>query len=112
MPGYKHPCRYCNKLIPSDSRICPLCGKNNPLGPLRCPKCQDPIEKGWKNCPNCGLALEIECSACGKITFFSDYCDHCGKRIIVVCPNPKCKTEQPPIGNKCIKCGSELKIKK
>jgi hypothetical protein len=29
--------------------------------------------------------------------------------LVVVCPNRKCKTEQPPIGEKCIKCGKPLK---
>ena len=112
MTGYKHPCRYCDKLIPPDSKVCPLCGKVNPLGPIRCPKCKTPIEKGWKNCPNCGLNLEITCPFCEKNTFFGDYCENCGKRLVVICPNPKCKTEQPPVENKCFKCGSALIQKK
>jgi hypothetical protein len=24
MAGYKHPCRYCDKLIPADSNVCPV----------------------------------------------------------------------------------------
>jgi len=109
MSGYKHLCRYCNKLIPSESNVCPLCGKVNPLGPMRCPKCKNPIQKDWKKCNNCGLSLEIVCPKCGKTTFFGDYCDNCDTRLVVICPNPKCKTEQPPIGDKCIKCGKLLK---
>jgi RNA polymerase subunit RPABC4/transcription elongation factor Spt4 len=106
MPGYKHPCHYCDKLIPPDSNVCPLCGKINPLL-LRCPKCRDLIEKGWKMCSNCGLSLEVNCPKCSKTTFFGDYCEHCNERLVIVCP--KCKTEQPPIGDKCIKCGKNLK---
>ncbi|MFA5771543.1 MAG: zinc ribbon domain-containing protein [Thermoplasmata archaeon] len=109
MPGYKHLCRYCDKLIPPDSNVCPLCGKINPHGELRCPKCRNPIQKDWKKCNHCGLSLEIACIKCGKITFFGDYCEHCNVRLAVVCPNKKCKTEQPPIGEKCLKCGKALK---
>lgn len=109
MPGYKHPCRYCGKLIPSESNICPFCGKVNPVGPIRCPKCGTPIQKDYKSCPSCGLSLEIECPHCGKKTFLGDYCEHCGARLIFASPDPKCKTEQPPISNKCTKCGTPLK---
>jgi hypothetical protein len=109
MPGYKHPCRYCDKLIEADSNTCPLCGKVNPLGPLRCPKCKNPVVKGYKSCGNCGLGLEINCPACGKSTFFGDYCEGCNARLVVICPNPKCKTEQPPISGSCIKCNKPLK---
>jgi hypothetical protein len=105
--GYKHPCRYCEKLIPPDSSVCPFCGKENPLGPLRCPKCHNPVEKIWKTCSHCGLNLRIVCPYCGKTTFFSDYCEDCGKQLIVTCPH--CKFEQPPVSGKCIKCGKSLK---
>lgn len=88
MPGYKHPCRYCDKLIPPDSNVCPMCGKVNPLGPLRCPKCRNPIQKNYKSCPNCGLELKTICIHCGEKTFFGDYCEHCDSRLVVVCPNP------------------------
>lgn len=109
MPGYKHPCRYCDKLIPPDSAVCPICGKVNPLGPLRCPKCMTQIEKGWKKCSHCALSLEITCPKCGKANFLGDYCQSCNARLTVICPNRKCKTEQVPIGGKCIKCGKQLK---
>lgn len=108
MAGYKHPCRYCDKLIPADSNVCPICGKNNPLS-LRCPICKAPIEKGWKSCSCCGLSLEMFCPKCGKATFLDDYCEHCGAPLRIVCPNPKCKTEQPIGGTKCIKCKKLLK---
>lgn len=109
MPGYKHPCRYCNKLVPPESNVCPFCGKINPSGPLRCPKCRNPIQKDWGTCSICGLALKVTCPKCNKPTFFGDYCERCGARLVVVCPNPKCKTEQPPISDKCVKCGKPLK---
>jgi len=109
MPGYMHPCRYCDKLIPPGSNVCPFCEKINPLGPLRCHKCRNPVRKDWKSCSNCGLSLKIACPKCGEITFFGDYCEHCGARLVIVCPNPKCKTEQPPISDKCAKCGKPLK---
>jgi RNA polymerase subunit RPABC4/transcription elongation factor Spt4 len=109
MPGYKLPCRYCDNIIPPDSSICPICGKVNPVGPLRCPKCRSPIQKDWKACSSCGLSLEIPCPKCQKTTFFGDYCQFCGSQIVVTCPNRKCQTVQPPIGNKCIKCGKPLK---
>ena len=60
-------------------------------------------------CSSCGQSLEVKCPSCGKITFFGDYCKSCGKRIVVTCPNKKCAQEQPPIGDKCIKCGKPLK---
>ena len=107
MSGYKQPCRYCDKLVPPDSNTCPYCGKVNPIGALRCPRCRNPIEKDYKNCSNCGLDLEIICPKCNQKTFFGDYCEHCSEHLIIVCP--KCKTEQPPINDKCIKCGKPIK---
>ncbi len=107
MPGYKHPCRYCNELIEADSKVCPKCGKVNPLGPLRCPKCHTPIQEDWKVCSNCGQTLEVKCPKCGKMTFMGDYCEHCDARLTAVCS--KCKTEQALTNEKCIKCGKPLK---
>ncbi|MGI6448708.1 MAG: double zinc ribbon domain-containing protein [Desulfitobacteriia bacterium] len=108
MPGYKHPCRYCDQFIPPDSRTCPFCGRTNPLGPLRCPKCKSPIMLGAKNCSSCGLSLQVKCPKCGKITFFGDYCEHCDSRLVVVCPNKKCSLEQPPFSEYCMKCKTKL----
>jgi hypothetical protein len=108
--GYKHACKYCEKLIPPNSVACPFCEKVNPLGPDRCPKCHNPIEKEWKVCANCNQNLRIVCPYCGKVTFFGDHCEDCGKRLLVTCPN--CGQEQPPIGDNCIKCDEPLKPKK
>lgn len=108
MAGYKHPCRYCDKLIPGDSNVCPICGKNNPLS-LHCPKCKAPVERGWKACSCCGFSLEVICPKCGKTTFLDDYCQHCDATLRIICPNPKCKTEQPIGLAKCIKCNKPLK---
>jgi rRNA maturation protein Nop10 len=94
--------------VEEEANVCPFCGKVNPVGPLRCPKCRSPTQQGWVKCSHCGLSLQVACPKCGKLTFFGDYCDKCGNRITVVCPNPKCRTEQPPIGAKCIKCGKPL----
>jgi hypothetical protein len=107
--GYKHACKYCDKLIPPDSANCPFCEKVNPLGPSRCPKCHEPVEEKWKTCAKCNQSLRIVCPFCDKVTFFGDHCEDCGARLIVTCPN--CKQEQPPIGDKCIKCGELLKGK-
>jgi len=106
MIGYKHPCRYCDKLVPPTSQVCPFCGKVNPLGPLRCPNCRTPIQKDYAVCSHCGLSLTTRCPTCGKPTFFGDYCEHCDTRLVVVCP--RCGSEQPPIENKCFKCGTAL----
>lgn len=108
MPGYKHPCKYCGKLVSVDDNVCPFCGKVNPVGPQRCPKCRNPIETGQARCSNCGLSLQINCPYCGKPTFFGDYCQNCTRRLTVICG--KCKTEQAPLGEKCIKCGKPLNI--
>jgi len=108
--GYKHACKYCDKLIPPDSANCPFCEKVNPLGPSRCPKCHEPVEEKWKTCAKCNQNLRIVCPFCGKVTFFGDHCEDCGARLMVTCPN--CKQEQPPIGDNCIKCGKPLKDKK
>jgi len=104
--GYKHPCKYCGKLIPPNSTVCPFCGKANPLGPYRCPKCHEPVEKEWQVCPKCNQNLRIVCPFCGKITFFGDNCEDCGARLLVKCPH--CGQEQPPISDNCIKCGQPL----
>lgn len=109
MTGYKQPCRYCGGLLSSGSRTCPLCGKVNPLGSQRCPKCRNPIKREWIACSNCGLSLKIDCPQCRKDTFFGDYCDECEARILIVCPNRKCKAEQPPISDKCVQCGKPIK---
>ncbi len=106
--GYKHPCVYCRKMIPPNSRTCPFCGKSNPQGPIRCPKCNAPVEKDWKVCNHCDLPLSVKCPSCHKTTFFGDYCEHCDKRLIVTCPH--CKTEQPPISDICKKCKKSLLV--
>lgn len=108
MAGYKKPCNYCGILIDPHTNVCPHCSKVNPLGPLRCPKCKAPIKKAFKTCGQCGLVLEVKCPTCEKMTFFGDYCEHCDARLTVVCKRRKCKTEQPPLGDKCIKCEKPL----
>lgn len=109
MPSFKRPCRYCNQLNPPDSNTCPFCGKVNPVGPLRCPNCENPIQMGWKACSSCSLKLETSCPSCGKITFLGDYCQSCDAQLVVICGNPKCKTEQRIGREKCIKCSKPLK---
>ncbi len=91
MPGYKHPCRYCGKLVEADFNICPFCGKTTPTGPLRCPKCRYPIEEGYKVCAHCGLALEISCPKCGKPTFFGPNCQVCNTVLTYEDPDQKKK---------------------
>ncbi len=107
--GYKHPCKYCGKLIPPNSVVCPLCGKSNPSGPYRCPKCHEPVEKDWQACGSCTQNLRIICPKCGKTTFFGDYCEDCSARLLVTCP--LCGQEQPPISDKCIGCGKLMEKK-
>lgn len=106
--GYKHACKYCDKMIPPNSRSCPFCGKANPQGPIRCPKCNTPIEKDWKVCNHCDLPLSVKCPSCHKTTFFGEYCEHCDKRLVVTCPH--CKAEQPPISDVCKKCKKPLSV--
>jgi RNA polymerase subunit RPABC4/transcription elongation factor Spt4 len=108
MPGYKQLCRYCNNLVPPDSEVCPFCGKVNPIGPTRCPGCKSPVQENWKACNSCGLSLEIVCPNCKMPTFFGDYCRNCGATLTITCSNRKCRAVQPPLGNKCIKCGKPL----
>jgi len=112
MPGYSRPCRYCNQLVPSDANTCPTCGKVNPISGPSCPKCAAHLETGWKRCPSCGLSLDVTCPKCGKTTFLGDYCDQCQARLMVICPNKKCRFEQAPLGEKCVKCGKPLNITK
>jgi len=106
MVGYKKPCKYCDQLVDPDANVCPYCGKVGPTDVTRCPKCRAPIEIGQKACQNCGLALLISCPSCAKPTFFGDYCVNCGGRLVVACP--KCGAQQPPLGEKCAKCGKPL----
>lgn len=108
MPGYSHPCRYCDQLVPPDSNTCPFCGKVNPTGSLRCPKCCSPIRKAYKACDTCGLVLTTVCPECLESTFFGDYCDRCGARLVVTCPHPKCRKTQPPLGGNCMHCGQPM----
>ena len=108
MAGYKKPCRYCGDLVPSEAKVCPFCAKGNPLGQFRCPKCRIPIAKGWKACSNCGLSLEAECPYCKEMTFLSDYCEHCNKKLTVICPNKKCNSQQPFMGQRCTECNTKL----
>ncbi len=108
MPGYMQPCRHCDQLVPPDSEACPFCGKWNPLGDFRCPKCRSPVKEDWKLCANCGLRLVTICNACGKDTFFGDYCQHCGSRLTVKCQQRRCGFEQPPLGPLCAKCGKPI----
>ena len=108
--GYKHSCKYCEKLITPNSITFPFCEKTNPLGPERCPRCHEPIEKDWKVCAKCKQSLRIVCPYCEKITFFGDHCEDCGERLLVKCPS--CGQEQPPIGDNCMKCNKPLKKEK
>lgn len=110
MPGYKHPCRYCNGLVEADDNVCPLCGKVNPTGPLRCQRCRSPVSVGWKRCSNCGLELEVACPHCGQPTFLGDYCDKCGQRLATECPH--CHAEQTLAAEKCTKCGKPMPARK
>lgn len=110
MIGYKHPCRYCDQFIPSGSAVCPLCGKENPLGPLRCPRCRNPVQKTWRTCNSCGLELRVECPFCHTMTAFTEYCQHCEKRLVVQCANEKCGAEQPPLGDTCVECGEPFEM--
>ncbi len=107
--GYKQPWRYCNALLPPNSKVCPVCEKINPVDQVRCPNCRNPIKKAWKACSNCGLVLELTCPECGETTFAGDYCDHCEARLTVRCTNDNCGVEQPPISDHCISCGKALK---
>jgi len=109
MSTYKKPCEKCGELVPPDANVCPFCGRQNPTGPQRCPKCRSPVEQGWKVCSNCGFALAYTCPKCGKPTFPANFCDSCGAKLTVVCPNKKCGFEQFPTGDTCIKCGKKLK---
>jgi RNA polymerase subunit RPABC4/transcription elongation factor Spt4 len=111
MPGYKHPCRYCGSLVEADARFCPLCGKVNPAGSLRCPACGSAVETGFKACSHCGLMLEGACPKCGKTGCLIDYCQHCGERLVMTCPNRKCGSEQSVLLKICSKCGKPLTSK-
>lgn len=104
--GPRQPCKYCGKIISPNSNLCQFCGKVSPLGPLRCPKCRNPVAQTAATCGGCGLAMKIFCIFCGKKTSFGDYCDKCKQRLLVVCP--ECQREQPPIGERCIKCGKKF----
>ncbi|MEM2087879.1 MAG: hypothetical protein QXF52_04310 [Thermoproteota archaeon] len=72
----------------------------------RCPRCRAPVEPNWVSCNTCGLALMINCPKCGQPTFFGDYCQSCWERRVVECK--KCRTVQPPVSARCIKCGKPL----
>lgn len=102
MPGYKHPCRYCNALVEADAEFCPACGKVNPTGKLRCQWCKSPIERGNPVCSSCGMNLQIACPFCGQATFFGDYCDACGQRLVKPCPH--CGSPQSLVAVTCEKC--------
>lgn len=107
MAGYKHPCIYCGKFIWHDSNVCPMCGHKDPFF-LSCPKCLNRVEKEWIKCSKCGLSLRVLCHKCGRNSFIQDHCEHCGTSMLVACSNKKCKFEQLPIGEECIKCGKLL----
>jgi ribosomal protein L40E len=92
-------------MTPPDAADCPACGKVNPCGDPRCPKCRAPVKEGWKACAACGFRLEIACPKCAKPVFFGDYCSACGARLTVICPH--CGEEQPPVSDKCRKCGKK-----
>lgn len=94
MPGYKHPCRNCGKLVENDTNFCPFCGRISPVGSLRCVKCASPIEYGWKVCSHCGLELQTLCPKCGKTTFFSGQCEFCGTTLTYTDPNAKEKKKK------------------
>jgi len=66
MASYKHPCKYCGKLIELDSNFCPFCAQENPLGPMRCPLCRYPLEDGAKICGHCGFSVWSICKSCGN----------------------------------------------
>lgn len=108
MVGYQKPCKYCDQLVPPDSRVCPICAKVNPLGPARCPACRSPVRRGWQRCSHCGLDLRVKCPFCREDTFLGDYCDACGEFLETNCPHPKCGAAQPLGTRTCRECGRPM----
>lgn len=108
MVGYNVPCRYCETLVEPGASYCPACSKVNPAGPMRCPVCRNPSRRQWVRCSGCGTHLKIECPCCGQETFLGDYCDHCDERLLMICSDPKCRAEQPPVGDSCRECQKPL----
>jgi len=67
VPVFKHPCPYCDELIPRDAAACPYCGTQDPFAPKRCPSCRSPIEDlRWSACPRCGAALGVRPSTVAR----------------------------------------------
>ena len=60
MPGYKHPCKFCGKLVSFDDNVCPFCGGSIQWG-LNGALNENLIETGQVKCSNCGLMLQINC---------------------------------------------------
>ena len=107
MAGYKHPCAYCGKLVNRTRTFARTAVKELRRGHFKCPRCRNTVERDFKLCAHCGLPLHIICPTCGKETFFGAQCDVCSTSLLVTCP--KCKTQQPPVGPNCVKCGKPLK---
>ena len=88
MASYKHPCKYCGKLIARDSNFCPFCTQENPLGPIRCPICRYPLEDGAKACGHCGILLWKICESCGKRLFWGTNAAIAVLRLLLSAPTP------------------------
>jgi len=52
-------CRWCDRLIPDNSRHCPYCGQVFELE-IACEKCGLPVPVGVRLCTNCGHFQDLE----------------------------------------------------
>jgi acetyl-CoA carboxylase beta subunit len=107
MATYKQPCIHCGTFIERSSNFCPKCGSNSPFG-YSCPSCGQSIEKEQKRCSSCGRDLYVTCPHCGELTFVQEKCEVCGKSLMKICGNRRCRAEQFFDLVKCTACGKSL----
>jgi len=107
MPGFKHPCRFCGKLVDANSAYCPFCARPHPHQ-LACPWCLAPIQPDFQVCNKCGKRLIVLCAKCNApVGPDGDACGQCGTVARYRCPT--CAAVVGPGEKECGRCGAKLK---
>jgi len=96
-------------MVERDARRCSKCGSSSPFG-FQCPACLKIVERGYALCSGCSRPLSTLCPYCAGQTFVAgEFCDLCGKTLMIQCENKRCAAPQFLENTQCTACGTAIK---